>query len=206
VRAQRGALLSAALTILRAFVVAGKPTATLRDWGSYEGWSAVVRAAVCFAGLPDPYSGAAKSTDATDEEDIAFAALLKGLAALEGQRKGADKGKGFTVAEIADPQLLWRYHDPAVQAIPGIIERLLPALHRDQRPNKALGMRLHHRVGQVRDGLRLVRVGENRDGILWTAQEVPTRPRRTTEPPPDGAEAGQDGEERPWYDPVFGYE
>src|SRR5262249_5118887 len=54
VLANRGRLLSAALTILRGWIVAGRPRHGLAPWGSYEGWSGVVREAVVFAGLPDP--------------------------------------------------------------------------------------------------------------------------------------------------------
>ncbi|MBX3397702.1 MAG: DUF3854 domain-containing protein [Gemmataceae bacterium] len=50
----RSVLLSAALTILRAWHVAGRPTEKVSGWGSYEGWSAVVRQAVMFAGMVDP--------------------------------------------------------------------------------------------------------------------------------------------------------
>ena len=35
----RGQLLSAALTILRGWIAAGRPTHGLVPWGSYEGWS-----------------------------------------------------------------------------------------------------------------------------------------------------------------------
>ncbi len=42
------------LTILGAYVQAGRPSMNLRHWGSFEGWSDLVRGAVVFAGLPDP--------------------------------------------------------------------------------------------------------------------------------------------------------
>lgn len=50
----RSRLLSAALTILRAYCCAGRPRAGLPAWGSFEGWSAIVREAVVWCGLPDP--------------------------------------------------------------------------------------------------------------------------------------------------------
>src|SRR5262249_46382873 len=40
VHRERGKLLAAGLTILRAFCVAGRPDQGLRPWGSYEAWSA----------------------------------------------------------------------------------------------------------------------------------------------------------------------
>ncbi len=46
VRRNRGSLLSAALTILRGWFVAGKPRYGLKPWGSFESWSSVVREAI----------------------------------------------------------------------------------------------------------------------------------------------------------------
>ncbi len=50
----RAELLTAALTILRGYCAAGRPDQGLRAWGSFEGWSALVRAAVVWVGMPDP--------------------------------------------------------------------------------------------------------------------------------------------------------
>src|SRR5262249_21875370 len=50
----RPELLGAALTILRAQFAAGRPDQGLPAWGSFEGWSGVVRSAVVWVGLPDP--------------------------------------------------------------------------------------------------------------------------------------------------------
>jgi hypothetical protein len=51
----RSELLSAALTILRAYHVAGRPAVTMPAWGSFTSWSAYVRAPLIWAGLPDPF-------------------------------------------------------------------------------------------------------------------------------------------------------
>src|SRR5262249_41226670 len=50
----RSRLLASALTLLRAYCLAGKPDMGLPAWGSFEGWSALVRSAVAWVGLPDP--------------------------------------------------------------------------------------------------------------------------------------------------------
>jgi hypothetical protein len=52
---RRSELLSAALTILRAFHVAGRPTDGLASWGSFSTWSALVRGAIVWTGLADPF-------------------------------------------------------------------------------------------------------------------------------------------------------
>src|SRR5262249_49641871 len=52
-RENRGRLLGAALGILASHLRAGAP-GTGRPWGSFEGWSKVVRGAVMACELPDP--------------------------------------------------------------------------------------------------------------------------------------------------------
>lgn len=54
-REHRAELLSAALTILRAYHVAGRPVQHLPSWGSFEAWSEIVRAALVWVGLADPF-------------------------------------------------------------------------------------------------------------------------------------------------------
>jgi hypothetical protein len=51
---ERAALVAAGLTVLRGYCAAGRPAAGLKPWGSFEGWSGLVRGAVVWAGLADP--------------------------------------------------------------------------------------------------------------------------------------------------------
>lgn len=51
----REALLGAALTLLRAYHLAGRPAQRLTSWGSFQAWSALVRGALVWAGCSDPY-------------------------------------------------------------------------------------------------------------------------------------------------------
>jgi hypothetical protein len=105
VRADRGRLLSAALTVLRGWVVAGRPAQRLQPWGSFEGWSGVVREAVAFAGLPDPGLTRMALQTAADRDAGAMAALLSALEAMDPHRQGV------TTAEIIER--LRRPPDPA---------------------------------------------------------------------------------------------
>jgi hypothetical protein len=94
VRRHRGALLSAALTILRGWLLAGRPTNGLRPWGSYEGWSSVVREAVVYAGLPDPGETRVQLQTTADRDAAAMNDILDGLESLD------DTGRGLTTADI----------------------------------------------------------------------------------------------------------
>ncbi len=64
---QRGRLLPAALTLLRAYTAAGRPSCPLPAWGSYEGWSDLVRSTVVWLGLPDPAETRQSFEAANDE-------------------------------------------------------------------------------------------------------------------------------------------
>lgn len=50
----RAILLTAGLTVIAAYLRAGKPRQKLKPYGSFEGWSGLVRSAVVWAGHPDP--------------------------------------------------------------------------------------------------------------------------------------------------------
>lgn len=51
---ERPKLVRAALSILRGYVLAGKPIQPGVRWGSFEGWARLVASALVWAGLPDP--------------------------------------------------------------------------------------------------------------------------------------------------------
>lgn len=51
----RATLVAAALTILRAYYLAGRPEQDIPTWGGFEAWSAEIRAPLVWLGLPDPY-------------------------------------------------------------------------------------------------------------------------------------------------------
>jgi hypothetical protein len=92
VRTNRAALLSAALTILRAWHVAGRPRHGLPAWGSFEGWSGVVREAVVFAGLPDPGETREALQQNADQEARAMGVILDGLQQMDPHQRGVTTG------------------------------------------------------------------------------------------------------------------
>jgi hypothetical protein len=63
----RPRLIAAALTILRAYFVAGRPVVKIKPWGSYEGWSSVVRAALVWCGMEDPRDACVDLTDSVKD-------------------------------------------------------------------------------------------------------------------------------------------
>lgn len=84
VRRHRGRVLSAALTLLRAYVVAGRPAQGLPVMGSFESWSDLVRSAIVWRGLPDPAVTRNDLELAAGSEVGLLAGLLEGLEELFG--------------------------------------------------------------------------------------------------------------------------
>ncbi len=99
VHAHRAELVVAALTILRGYCAAGRPTVGLKAWGSFEGWSALVRNALVWAGLPDPAETRAE-LDEVDTDANTLAGLIGGWEELEA-RVGRELG-GCTIAQALD--------------------------------------------------------------------------------------------------------
>jgi hypothetical protein len=84
----RARLLGAALTILRAFCLAGRPDMGLPAWGSFEGWSALVRSAVVWVGLPDPGETRQGLRDQADMVSESMCLLLACWEQMDPQRHG----------------------------------------------------------------------------------------------------------------------
>jgi hypothetical protein len=65
----RADLLGHALTILRAYHLAGRPDQRLPAWGSFTTWSALVRGALVWAGCADPFLTQQRANRDTGEPD-----------------------------------------------------------------------------------------------------------------------------------------
>ncbi len=93
VRADRGKFVMAALTILRAYVVAGCPTTPPTPFGGFEDWSDWVRASLIWLGEADPND----VLEAMIEDDPERQQQIQMFAALE---RVFMVGEHFTVAKI----------------------------------------------------------------------------------------------------------
>ena len=98
-QAHRAELAVAAVTILTGYCVAGKPDMGLEPWGSFEGWSALIRNAIVWSGLEDPCRARA-ALRASDSEVSALADLIAGWEDLNA-RAFPDQ-RGCSVAQALD--------------------------------------------------------------------------------------------------------
>ncbi len=92
----RGVLLTRAITILAAYCRAGRPSQNLTPFGSFEGWSSIVREAVVWVGLPDP---CLTRTRLVESADTTTDALMQFIAAWE---QYDAYSKGFVASDMVN--------------------------------------------------------------------------------------------------------
>ncbi len=78
VRENRGKLVTAALSILRQWHLAGRPHQAITPWGSFEGWSDVVRQAMVWADIGDPAETRIGLQQSNDTETQLLRMLIAG--------------------------------------------------------------------------------------------------------------------------------
>ncbi|HQU42550.1 MAG TPA: toprim domain-containing protein [Pirellulales bacterium] len=96
VKQERPRLAVAALTILRAYCFAGRPKQAIKPWGSFEGWSDLIRGAIVWAGYPDPGETRQALADSADTEATALRALIAGWEEID------TDGTGCRVADVLE--------------------------------------------------------------------------------------------------------
>jgi hypothetical protein len=156
----RTELVRAVLTVLRAYRVAGSPDMDLKPWGGFDGWSATIRGAIVFAGLPDPAGTRELVSQADPERENAYELL----AAL----RTAFNDDTFTVRKVldlAEPASSFGRGGDAVllDAIKGVASR------RGVIDRQALGHWLRHWKDRIVKDYRLVRV-DGSNVAIWRVE------------------------------------
>lgn len=177
-REHRGELVTAALTVLRAYVLAGRPRHGLAPWGSFSGWSDLIRGAIVWAGHADP---AETRQELRAEADFTAGALRSLIA---GWPEVAKRYGGHCTAAMALRELDRDDRDAFGQQRPVMYAALREALAEliQTAPGKLpstrqLGYTLRAYKGRVvmcADGalraLSLSKTGEN--GAVWCVRET----------------------------------
>jgi hypothetical protein len=142
--ANRKCLVAAALTILRAFHVSGRPRQNVRPWGGFDHWSREVREPLVWLGLPDPCA-TRERIDASDPDRELTTVILRAWRRAFGSRVILVR-EILTVVKDGE-------HDELKEAI------LMVAAKRDdsnQIDARRLGAWCSSKAGRVVDGLRLM--------------------------------------------------
>lgn len=173
VLAERPRLVVAALTILRAFAVAGMPRG-VKVWGGFEEWSNVVASAVVWAGVTDPQDTRSGLTVNADATKNVLAALVDGWARLSGN-------EGMTCKTAIG--VLYPARGGAPEAPDGhddlreAIESLVPAQAGKPPSTMKLGLALRTFKRRVVGGRMLdARMGAGKTWRWHVVQLIPRKP------------------------------
>jgi hypothetical protein len=167
VLADRGRYVSAALTIVRAWMTAGCPE-MLKPLASFEDWSGFVRSALVWLGCDDP----AASMEAAREDDPELSELRE-LLNLWAEHLGCDAG--WTVRDLAEEALKRQptvMGEPTDYAQPELRDALLQiAGERGVINTKILGRWIAAKRGRIVDGHRFEQVGTAHGGVAkWAVR------------------------------------
>lgn len=169
VREHRGLLVGDALTILRAYVVAGRPDAERHTLGSYVQWAQLVAGAIAYAGGPDILSTIAAAAETSmDPELDALRTVLGMLPTL-----APEGATARTIATTLYPAERQRgEHAPdGYDALREAIETICPPRRAGEAPNpRELGKALRRHMGRVVGGRRLVQIDQRDKAktLLWS--------------------------------------
>ncbi|MEY4513783.1 MAG: hypothetical protein RLZZ450_5905 [Pseudomonadota bacterium] len=169
-RANRTQLLSAAFTILRGYIAAGRPDLHLRPMGSFEQWSDLVRSAMVFAGCPDPVDTQATLREAADDDASALLVLLHAWRNHYGDR-AVTVGKALADAAEGNSELLRR-------AILGFADE-----HGGLPGARRLGNLLKKARGVIVGGLMLQAGPKSEEGLQLRVRSI--KPSQETAPTPE---------------------
>jgi len=99
-RQNRGALVCAALTMMRAYRLSDRPV-EISPWGSFAGWSDLVRASIVWCGLADPGDTRVELREEADITSTALMGLLVGWAEATAKHGGhATTGQLLRVLDL----------------------------------------------------------------------------------------------------------
>jgi putative DNA primase/helicase len=170
VHEHRARYLAAALTVLRAFVVAGRPEQKLIPMGSYEAWSKVVRAALVWAGEPDPGESQEGLREASDPELETVRSLLTAWNAVHGERAVTVRS---VLSDLDVPPKDEHGLSPAQSDLRDAINVFCDADPGKLPSLRKLGNRLRGLRGRVIGELVFERVDDHtRDGTTWRSRKL----------------------------------
>ena len=167
VRTHRARMVTAGLTILKGFLEADAPGDDLPSFGSFEGWSSVVRRAVIWAGMPDP-CGSRRLLN--DHVDASRSALGRVLAAW---KDAIGVGEGRYLSDVID--MLTPQNGTSLESASMELRSAIVEFTDSQEPTaRLLGTRLNTIRGRVVGGIRLS-VESNtpkRHGNRWILEQI----------------------------------
>lgn len=158
VPSHRDRLVPAALTILRAYHVAGRPTQPLPPFGRFEDWSNLIRSSLVWCGEPDPCAGRSR----LEEDDPERLVLREFLRAWR---------DGLGSELVTSAELIHRSKRPGHEQLHELLAEV--CMGRDRVPSsKRLGHWILKHERRIEAGLRVERAGKRQGANLWRVHAV----------------------------------
>lgn len=165
----RPELVKAALTVLRAYVVAGRPRQPVPPLGGFEDWSNLVRSALIWLGEADPLAGRANIEEA-DPERSKLKALLLAWHRAFGSFPTTSKEAVYKATPRPDPED--RYQE--ILEAPELYE-VLAEFFKDRSGNPSsrhLGEYISQNARRIEAGARFEAAGDYQRAKLWRVKII----------------------------------
>jgi putative DNA primase/helicase len=152
----RKKLLAAALTVLRAYHVDGRPRQPVKPWGGFEDWSALIREPLVWLGMADPCQtrSVVVADDPEREESLAALRVLH---------------EKFHHEEFTVKRILRRCNSS------GTLRRAIETVaggSQKEIDSRRLGWWLRRNKDRILGGLRLEAIGKSSGVVRWRMVEV----------------------------------
>ncbi len=168
VRQQRPLLVTAALTILRAYCLEGRPAQPLSTYGSFEAWSDLIRAALVWAGAVDPCLGRVGLQAASDEAYDVLGELLEAWPACYGDKPTTLKTVFHHLTMYLQEESYQRLEASCIEFAEQSGTARTTAGREQKLHAGSLGKKLAKVEKRIINGKRFERHGErDKDGTKW---------------------------------------
>lgn len=154
----RGKLVQAALTILRAYYVANKPLQSIKQFGRFEEWSDLIRSALVWLDMPDPCSSR-KEIENADPVRQSLGNLLTAWYNAIGDLSMLAKN------------MIKKAEEPGNEALLDALKEFT-----NQKESKICSVRLGTKLKIIENrpecGLRLQKSGKQQNADLWRVTKI----------------------------------
>ncbi|MER2624862.1 MAG: hypothetical protein ABTS22_13100, partial [Accumulibacter sp.] len=166
--AHRPHLIREALTVLRAYVVAGKPKPPIKNFARFEDWSLLVRSALVWLGEPDPLAG----REAIEDGDPVRVKLRALLMAWYATFKTAPAPCKEAVCRAREAEIDGENPErPRYPALREVLEEYFTD-RRGEISSNAIGYFLRQHAGRILMGARFDRAGSVQHREQWRVVAV----------------------------------
>jgi hypothetical protein len=164
VRTHRHHLVHQALTLLRAYIAAGRPRQAIKAFGRFEAWSDLVRSALIWAGCDDP----CVTRERLERDDPITQNVSAVLTALHQEFRG----KQFSTSDVLNAVRNDGNKGMSPSAPSPLQTALEMALPHGEIKGQALGHWLRRHKDRIVEGLRLRKLEDYRGSSLWQVEDL----------------------------------